>query len=74
MKTVKRTFSATHPGFWGVGGVLVTYGLTRKTCWGRLAATAGGFILAAKVAEAMSCVAVVPPPGSKSVSNLQQEG
>ena len=67
------TSTSTGPIHWGIGGVLVSYGLLRPTSWGRLAVTAGVFMLAVKAAEAISWVASLPSPRSKSMSNLQQE-
>ena len=45
---------ATNPIYWGLGGLLLCYGLTRQAPRGALAATAGVFLLAVKAAEGLS--------------------
>ena len=67
------TSTSTGPIHWGIGGVLVSYGLMRPRSWGRLAATAGALMLVVKAAETLSWVACPPSPRSRSTSNLQQE-
>ncbi len=49
--------AATHPVYWGIGGVLVSYGLSKPSSSGRLAATAGVLLLAVKMAEGLYWIA-----------------
>ncbi len=67
------TTTSTGHIHWGIGGVLLSYGLSRRTSWGRLAATVGIFVLAVKAVEALSWVAALPRPTSTSVSKIQEE-
>lgn len=47
----------THPIYWGIGGMLVSYGLSRRTLERRILATAGLFVLAVKAAEGLGALA-----------------
>lgn len=49
----------THPVYWGIGGVLVGYGLMRSTPGAKLAIGAGALLLILKIAELGSRVARV---------------
>ena len=65
----------TRPGYWGIGGALLSAGLLHPRTWGRMAATAGVFILAVKMAEALACVANMPSPRKLGrESSLEEEG
>jgi len=60
--------------YWGIGGLLVSYGLLRPRPTGWVAATLGVLMLAAKGVEALSWVANQPSLGPSSVSNFHEEG
>jgi hypothetical protein len=50
-------FPPTNPIYWGIGGMLASYGLQKATPERRLVATAGLFLLAVKAAEGLSWLA-----------------
>ena len=50
-------FPTTNPIYWGIGGMLVSYGLLKPTPERRFLAAAGLFVLAIKVAEGLSALA-----------------
>lgn len=47
-------FPTTNPIHWGIGGMLVSYGLWKPTLERRVLAGAGLFVLAVKAAEGLS--------------------
>ncbi|HSB16566.1 MAG TPA: hypothetical protein VLE22_19095 [Bryobacteraceae bacterium] len=54
-------FSTTNPIYWGIGGMLVSYGLSKPTLERRVLAAAGLFVLAIKAAEGLSSLARTIP-------------